>query len=100
MDISSSFEPIGPDRLTRAKTSDHERSDRGKNIQPVGSGLVHSAPVEISALGRSRTEQADRMPEMDPDRVTELRARARAHAYDTPNVLDQVARRILCCGDL
>jgi anti-sigma28 factor (negative regulator of flagellin synthesis) len=59
---------------------------------------VKSDSVQISDAGRRMsTEQASAL---DPERVTELRTKVLTGAYNTLDVVDQVARRILTRGDL
>lgn len=54
--------------------------------------------VQISDAGRRlNTEQANAL---NPERVAELRTKALTGAYNTLDVVDQVARRILTRGEL
>jgi negative regulator of flagellin synthesis FlgM len=59
---------------------------------------VKSDSVQISDTGRRlNTEQANAL---NPERVAELRTKVLTGAYNTLDVVDQVARRILTRGDL
>ncbi len=59
---------------------------------------VKSDSVQISDAGRRmNTEQREAL---DPDHVAELRQRVLSGAYNTLDVVDQVARRILTRGDI
>ena len=54
--------------------------------------------VQISDAGRRlNTEQANAL---NPERVAELRTKVLTGAYNTLDVVDQVARRIMTRGDL
>lgn len=59
---------------------------------------VKSDAVQISDAGRRlHTEQSNAL---DAERVAELRTKVLTGAYNTLDVVDQVARRILTRGDL
>lgn len=57
-----------------------------------------SDSVQISDAGRRLSAEAREA--LDPERVTELRQKVLSGAYNTLDVVDQVARRILTRGDL
>lgn len=59
---------------------------------------VTSDSVQISEAGRRLNAEAREA--LDPERVTELRQKVLSGAYNTLDVVDQVARRILTRGDL
>jgi len=59
---------------------------------------VKSDSVQISDAGRRLN--AEQRQAMDPERVAELRQKVLSGAYNTLDVVDQVARRILTRGDL
>ncbi|WP_337172033.1 flagellar biosynthesis anti-sigma factor FlgM [Gemmatimonas aurantiaca] len=59
---------------------------------------VKSDSVQISDAGRRMN--AEQRDALDPDRVAELRQKVLSGAYNTLDVVDQVARRILTRGDL
>jgi hypothetical protein len=62
--------------------------------------------VEISADARRAAEAAEAaesaVPEgtLPPDRLVELRRRIQARAHDSPEVIDEVLRRMIESGDL
>lgn len=78
-------------------------------VQPTGVGLPSSGAgsdrsdkVEISDAGRAlaaRDGVADSST-VDPTRTSEIRGRILSGAYNTLDVVDSVARRILDSGDL
>lgn len=59
---------------------------------------VKSDSVQISDAGRRMN--AEQREALDPERVAELRQKVLSGAYNTLDVVDQVARRILTRGDL
>ncbi|HEY0931746.1 MAG TPA: flagellar biosynthesis anti-sigma factor FlgM [Gemmatimonas sp.] len=59
---------------------------------------VKSDSVQISDAGRRLN--AEQREAIDPERVAELREKVLSGAYNTLDVVDQVARRILTRGDL
>jgi negative regulator of flagellin synthesis FlgM len=66
--------------------------------QPSATRPVTSDSVQISTEGRRM--QAQQRDVLDPERVAELRTKVLTGAYNTLDVVDQVARRILTRGDL
>lgn len=59
---------------------------------------VKSDSVQIS--DEARRLNAEQKDSFNPERVTELRQKVLSGAYNTLDVVDQVARRILTRGDL
>ncbi len=59
---------------------------------------VKSDSVQIS--DEARRLNAEQKDSLDPERVNELRQKVLSGAYNTLDVVDQVARRILTRGDL
>lgn len=59
---------------------------------------VKSDSVEISEAGRRMNAQ--QREALDPERVAELRQKVLTGAYNSLDMVDQVARRILTRGDL
>jgi hypothetical protein len=84
--------PVGPraehppqnDRLTTQKAEKVAKLDR----------------VEISSAGRARSDALAPVPSSQPDRLEEVRRRLLASAYDSDDVIGEVARRILDRGDV
>lgn len=54
--------------------------------------------IEISDAGRRMN--AEQRDALDPERIAELREKVLTGAYNTLDVVDQVARRILTRGDI
>ena len=94
------FDPLRPDRPTPSSNPAVPRpGDQGG--QP-GIGQVKSDSVQISDAGRSLSGRLEKLDAaaFDPARVAELRTKVLTGAYNTLDVVDQVARRILSRGDL
>ena len=90
----SSFDPLRP---TPASTPAVQRPSQEITQSPA-TKPVKSDSVQISDAGRRlHTEQANAL---NPERVAELRTKVLTGAYNTLDVVDQVARRILTRGDL
>jgi negative regulator of flagellin synthesis FlgM len=66
--------------------------------QPNAVRPSRSDSVQISSEGRRM--QAQQAEAFDPERIAELRTKVLTGAYNTLDVVDQVARRILTRGDL
>jgi len=99
----SKFDPsvVRPGRPASPATTD-QRSPDNRGVQPNGAGATKSDSVQISDAGRSLAGRAsaDNDTAFDPERVAELRTKVLTGAYNTLDVVDQVARRILSRGDL
>lgn len=81
---------------------------------PTSSSAVQRPAQEVAQIPASRpvksdsvqiSDEARRMSaapreSLDPERIAELRQKVYAGAYNTLDVVDQVARRILTRGDL
>jgi anti-sigma28 factor (negative regulator of flagellin synthesis) len=98
------FDPLRPDRSVAPPQSPARPADGGVGgVEPAPEASpVRRDSVQISATGRSlagRIEAEDRVA-LDPERVAELRRKVYEGAYNTLDVVDQVARRILSRGDL
>lgn len=96
----SIFDPLRPDRATPGQTPAEPRPVDSAPA-PVA-GAVKSDSVQFSSAGLS---MAGRLPRdgqeaLDPARVAELRTKVLTGAYNTLDIVDQVARRILVRGDL
>ncbi len=93
MRIPGSLDPI---RLT--PSSNPAQRPAQEITQTPAAKPVKSDSVSFSDAGRKlATEQR---AELAPDRVAELRQKALSGAYNTLDIVDQVARRILTRGDL
>jgi anti-sigma28 factor (negative regulator of flagellin synthesis) len=56
--------------------------------------------VQISDAGRARAAGSDSVSGLDPDRVAQIRQNILTGAYNSLDVVDKVASRILDSGDL
>jgi negative regulator of flagellin synthesis FlgM len=98
--------PIRPDTTRTNGTSDTAETTESAPIRPTGSST--SAPssdradkVEISDAGRALAARGDDAASgLDPARAAKIRGRILSGAYDTLEVVDAVARRLLDSGDL
>jgi negative regulator of flagellin synthesis FlgM len=92
--------PLRPDTPRTSQPTD--ASDRG-SVQPIGSAPSasdRSDKVQISDAGRALAARGDRSSSLDPARADAIRGRILSGAYDTLEVVDAVARRLLDTGDL
>lgn len=97
----SIFDPLRPDRSPPTVDPANPRSP-DQPVAPPAPSPRRSDSVHISDAGRSLAGRAAKhaSQELDAERVTELRTKVMAGAYNTLDVVDQVARRILTRGDL
>jgi hypothetical protein len=97
--------PLRPDTTRTSQPTDV--SDRG-SVQPIGSATTgtsssdRSDKVQISDAGRALAARGERAgsAKLDPARADAIRGRILSGAYDTLEVVDTVARRLLDTGDL
>ncbi|MBL0173435.1 MAG: flagellar biosynthesis anti-sigma factor FlgM [Gemmatimonadaceae bacterium] len=97
----SIFDPLRPDRAGSNVDPSGSRPTGQSEASPVP-GAGKSDSVQISDAGRSLAGRVakDQQVDFDPERVAELRTKVLTGAYNTLDVVDQVARRILTRGDL
>ena len=88
------FDPVRPDRAGGLAPSAPRTDGPTQPVSPVAPVSPRSDSVEISPQGRSLAGA------VDPERVAELRRKVYEGAYDSLDLVDQVARRILVHGDL
>lgn len=102
MYISSKNAGIRPEITTQAK--DVSATDRSSNIKPtpvVQSTVDRSDKVQISDAGRAlAAREGDSTSSLSPARAATIRGRVLSGAYDTLEVVDSVARRLIDTGDL
>ena len=91
--LMDSIRPAGPGGVTPPPARDDAPAQPVAPVSPVSS---RSDSVEISQHGRSLAGMA----ETDPERVAELRRKVYEGAYNSLDIVDQVARRIVRSGDL
>lgn len=97
----SIFDPLRPDRATHGVSPAEPQPV--SQVAPVpASGQGKSDSVQISAAGRSMAQRVElgQRADFDPERVAEVRTKVLTGAYNTLDVVDQVARRILTRGDV
>ncbi|HET7552514.1 MAG TPA: hypothetical protein VFK04_14585 [Gemmatimonadaceae bacterium] len=90
--MAGSFDPHNDTRAGQLPGAEDAppplRSARAAGERPVG-------PQPSSDEGRAESE----MP-LDRARIAEIRERYARGAYDAPDILDEVARRLLASGDV
>ena len=94
--------PIGQDAIRTSPLADSAPSDATRAVTPVPSATDRSDKVSISDAGRALAAR-DSGPVSagrDPARAERIRERVLNGAYDTLEVVDAVARRLLASGDL
>lgn len=84
-----------------AGTYGETRTDRNTGSQPVvpATTPAHDSVV-ISDAGRALSAQGPQVSDLDPQKEAQIRQRIVDGAYDSLEIVDQVARRILDSGDL
>lgn len=84
--------PAAPD-TSRPASPDEQTADVGRS---------RSDSVQFSDAARTMASQVDAQSEatMDPARVAELRTKVLTGAYNSLDMVEQVARRIADSGDL
>ena len=90
------FDPIRSDRANGITSPDTRGVDGAQQpVSPVSPVGPRTDSVEISDRGRTLAAL-----DADPERVAELRRKVYEGAYNSLDLVDQVARRILVRGDL
>ena len=93
--------PIRPDIASPSTADATERSSDVRPIAPTPLAIDRSDKVEISDAGRAlAARDGDESKGLDPARAARIRGRILSGAYDTLEVVDAVARRLLDSGDL
>lgn len=102
MYISSKSSGIRPEITTQTK--DVAATDRSENVKAtpaVQSTVDRSDKVQISDAGRAlAARDTDSASGLSPARAATIRGRVLSGAYDTLEVVDSVARRLIDSGDL
>lgn len=94
----TTYEPIRPDRGTPLPAGGDARGGEGTPSGAAPSTPSRSDSVQFSDIGRRLSaSQAD---SMDPERVQQLRAKVMEGAYNSLDMVEQVARRVLSSGDV
>ena len=99
---SSIFDPLRPDRGNAIDRSSNGQSGDSRTQAPTTSSTPKTDSVQISDRGRSLAARAesDSRTQIDPERVSQLRQKVYQGAYNSLDVVDQVARRVMSSGDL
>ena len=97
----SLFDPLRPDRSTPS-VDPNVSHPANPPVAPAAANPRKSDSVQISDAGRSLAGRiaGHQGEDFDAERVAEFRTKVMAGAYNTLDVVDQVARRILTRGDL
>jgi len=102
MYISSKSSGIRPE--IASQTQDVNQTDRSSSVKPtpvVQSSVDRSDKVQISDAGRAlAARDGEATSGLTPARAATIRGRVLSGAYDTLEVVDSVARRLLDSGDL
>ena len=89
------MEPVRPSGAGGSAAPARGSDAPAQPVAPVSPVGVRSDSVEISDYGRSLS-----VAETDPERVAELRRKVYEGAYNSLDLVDHVARRIIMSGDL
>ena len=94
--------PVSPDTAHAAHSADASDRLSVGSVPPTPASTDRSDKVQISDAGRALAARGgDRaQSELDPVRAAGIRDRILSGAYDTIEVVDAVARRLLASGDL
>jgi anti-sigma28 factor (negative regulator of flagellin synthesis) len=92
--VMEQLRPVGPG--VQMPSTPRQTDAPVQPVAPASPVDARSDSVEISDRGRSLIALA----ETDPDRVAELRRKVYEGAYNSLDLVDQVARRMLNSGDL
>jgi len=92
--------PIRPDSTQSSQPANAADSDGVRAVAPAPSSVDRSDKVSISDAGRALAARDGDGVSLDPSRAANIRERVLSGAYDTLEVVDAVARRLLDSGDL
>jgi flagellar biosynthesis anti-sigma factor FlgM len=85
--------PIRPER------TDAQTGQKGKRL-PAAAQPARADRVDISREGRDLAAKLDNVPGLSAERVAEIRQKIADGSYDSPEVLETVARRMIDSGDV
>ena len=94
--------PIRPETTQSTQPAGVADSDAVRGVSPTPASVDRGDKVSISDAGRALAAR-DGGPNgaaLDPARASQIRDRVLNGAYDTLEVVDAVARRLLDSGDL
>jgi len=92
---------VRPEPTRSSQSADAAETDAIRSVPSTPSSADRSDKVSISEAGRAlaaRKGGADRAS-FDPSRASQIRDRVLSGAYNTPEVVDALARRLLDSGD-
>lgn len=94
--------PVRPETNIRtSQAAETAESDAARSVNPTPSSTDRSDKVSISDAGRAlAARDGGEAKSLDPARVATIRDRVLSGAYDTLEVVDAVARRLLASGDI
>src|SRR5438067_736530 len=94
--------PIRPETTRNAPLADVSEQHPNRTPVPVSPTSEKTDKVEISDAGRALAarDSGAAASSVDPARAARIRGRILNGAYDTLEVVDAVARRLLDSGDL
>ena len=96
---NSSSEILRSDQARELQRSAGNRQKQGA-AQPT-SPASRSDQVQISDAGRALAAQADATRgELTPERIAEIREKILSGAYNSLEIVEEVARKMLASGDL
>jgi hypothetical protein len=93
---------IRPETTRATQPADSAESGAIRTVRPTPSSVDRSDRVSISDAGRALAARdgGTESVGLDPARAARIRERVLNGAYDTLEVVDAVARRLLDSGDL
>lgn len=102
MKIFGNYDALRPDRAAIPASPVGPTNAQGQAAATPVEPVRKTDSVELSDSGRSLAKRlnVEQRAELDPERTAELRRKVLEGAYNTLDVVDQVARRILQRGDL
>jgi anti-sigma28 factor (negative regulator of flagellin synthesis) len=104
MRIENSGIDIRRAELTKAVQSQSESGKKQEQAAQVGSQAPRNDRVQISDAGRAlaakATSDVSESESLSPERVDQIRQRILKGAYNSTEIVDQVARRMLESGDI
>ncbi|MGZ8378622.1 MAG: flagellar biosynthesis anti-sigma factor FlgM [Gemmatirosa sp.] len=104
MSIRNIGNTYGPARAVPAAPASPAKGPGGATepAAPATPAAPRNDSVQISDAGRALagTEAGERAGSLSAERVAELRRKVLEGAYNSVNVVDQVAQRVLKSGDL
>jgi negative regulator of flagellin synthesis FlgM len=102
MKIFGSYDPIRPDRPVSPVSPVAPAAPPGQPAPSPVAPAPRADSVQLSDSGRSMARQVagDAGAALDPERTAELRRKVLEGAYNSLEMVDEVARRILRRNDL